>query len=183
MNRSGFNKLHWGFLFVLIDFRINGFDILPNIIGYILFTVGLGILAGNSIYFVKARNFNIPMIILSFFSIYQQPGQGGGIQLGPLGLASIPISIISMVLAILVVYNIFKGIKEMSEAREQMDIYSEADTRWRQFLLLQLAILFVFVLIFIPALALVYIIVLYIASIAITTLIMLFMKRCGERLL
>lgn len=38
MNESGFHKLYWGFLFILIDFRINGFDILPNVIGYIIST-------------------------------------------------------------------------------------------------------------------------------------------------
>lgn len=182
MSESGFRKLFWGFLFILLDFRINGFDILPNIVGYIFFAVGLSILAEKSFYFIRARNFNIPMIILSFFSIYQKPAQGNGIQLGTLGLLSIPLAIASMVLSILVVYNIFKGIKEMAENQGQMEIYSEAGTRWNQFLLLQVAVVLVFVLIFIPVLAIVYIIALYILSIVVTTQIMLFMKRCGEHL-
>ncbi len=181
MNESGFRKLYWGFLFILIDFRINGFDILPNIAGYILFAVGFSILAEKSLYFIKARNFNIPMIVLSLFSIYQKSGQGSGIQLGSLGLFSIPIAIAALVLKLLVVYNLFMGIKEMAKNEVQMDIYTEADSMWRQFLLLQFAVIFAFVLIFIPVLALAYIIFMYIFSIVITTLIMLFMKRCGER--
>ncbi len=91
-------------------------------------------LAENSIYFVKARNYNITMIFLSLFSIYQQPGQGSGIQLGLLGLFSIPIAILLMVLSTLVVYNPFMGVKEMAKSREQIDIYTEANTRWKQFL-------------------------------------------------
>lgn len=179
MNESGFRKLFWGFLFILIDFRISGFDVLPNIVGYIFFAGGFSILAGNSIYFVKARNFNIPMIILSIFSVYQQPAQGSGIHLGPLGLFSIPIAIAALALNLLVAYNLFLGIKDMAESRGQMDIYSDADTMWKQFLLLQLAIILAFVLILIPVLAFAYIIVMYILSITITAQIMRFMGRCG----
>ncbi len=32
MNRSAFGKFAYGFLFVLIDFKIMGFDILPDFI-------------------------------------------------------------------------------------------------------------------------------------------------------
>lgn len=182
MNQSGFSKLYWGFLFELIDFRINGFDIFPNVVGYILFFVGFGILAQNSLYFVKARNLSIPMIILSLFSIYEKTGQESGIQLGDLGILSIPVAIVSIVLSIFVVYNLFRGIKEMSENQVQMDLYSEADDRCRQYLILQVAAISVFVLILIPALAVVFIILIYILTIVITVRIMQFMKRCGERL-
>jgi hypothetical protein len=167
----------------MIDFKINGFDILPDIIGYILFAVGLSILAENSIYFVKARNFNIPMMILSVFSIYEKPAQGGGIQLGPLGLFGVLVAVAALVLGLLVVYNLFMGIKEMAESRGQIDIYEEADKRWNQYLLLQLAAILAFILVFIPPLAIVYIIIMLIASIALTVFIMQFMKRCGECLL
>ena len=180
VNESGFSKLYWGFLFIMVDFRIQGFDILPDIIGYIFFAAGFSILAENSAYFKKAGYINIPMIILSAFSIYEKPAQGGGIQLGPLGLFGILIAIASLVSGLLVVYNLFMGIKEMAEKREQMDIYEEADKRWNQYLLLQLAAILAFVLIFIPPLAIVYIFVMFIVSIVLTVIIMQFMKRCGE---
>jgi len=67
MVANGFNKLYWGFLFILIDFRINGFDILPDIIGYILFAFAFSALASGSSHFVLAGRYNIPMIILSTF--------------------------------------------------------------------------------------------------------------------
>ena len=65
MVRSGFDKLFWGFLFVMIDFRIQGFDIIPDVIGYILFAVGFHMLAVNSTFFKKAENFNYIMVIVS----------------------------------------------------------------------------------------------------------------------
>ena len=179
---SGFRKLFWGFLFILIDFRISGFDILPNFIGYILFAVGFSILAKNSIYFVKASNYNIVMILLSLFSIYQYPAQGSGIEFGPLGLFAIPVVIASVIFNLLVVYNLFNGIKDMAECSERGELYSEAETRWKQFLALQLTALIGFLLVFIPGVALVYIVVMFIFPIVVATLIMLFMTRCGERL-
>ncbi|HEY5586250.1 MAG TPA: hypothetical protein VIK78_17375 [Ruminiclostridium sp.] len=182
MNERGFSKLYWGFLFIMLDFKIQGVDILPDIIGYILFAVGLSMLAGNSMNFKKAGNFNIPMIIISIFSIYEKPAQGGGIQFGPFGILGIPITIAILVLSLLVVYYIFMGIKDMAQIQGQSDIYEEADNRWRQFLLLQLAILPAFILIFIPPLAIIYIIVMLIVSIVMTIIIMQFMRKCGESL-
>lgn len=182
MNENGFYKLYWGFLFIMIDFKINGFDILPDIIGYIFFAAGFSILAVNSIYFITARKFNIPMIIISVFSIYEPPVQGGGIQLGSLGLFGVLLGIASLILGLMVVYNLFMGIKDMANRQEQKDIYDEADKRWNQYLLLQLAAIFSFILIFIPALAVIFIIILLIISIVITYYIMQFMKRCGNSL-
>lgn len=182
MNRSGFDKLYWGFLFIMIDFKIQGFDILPDIVGYILFAIGFSILAERSTYFKKSTAFNIPMIILSIFSIYERPAQGSGIQLGQFGLLSIPIAIAALVFGLLVVYNLFMGIKEMAGTQGQMDISDEADKRWGQYLMLQLAALLAFALFFILPLALIYIIGMLVVSIALTVVIMKFMQRCGEYL-
>lgn len=180
MNAGGFRKLYWGFLFIMLDFKLQGVDILPDIIGYIFFAVGFSMLATNSINFKKAGNFNIPMIIISVFYIYERPVQNEGVQFGPFGLLGIPITIGILVLSLLVVYYLFMGIKDMAQVQEQSNIYEEANNRWKQFLYLQLAGLLAFVLIFIPPLAIVYIIVIFIISIVMTGIIMRFMKKCGE---
>ncbi|SET70672.1 hypothetical protein SAMN05660297_03226 [Natronincola peptidivorans] len=181
MNTEGFRKLYWGFFFML-SFRIQGFDIIPNIVGYILFFIGAGMLASNSEYFSKARSFSIPMIPLSIFSIYERPAEGGGIHLGgfwPLGAL---ISIASLVLTLLIVYNLFMGIKDMATAQERDDIYEEADKRWQQYFMLQLAVVAGFILIIVPALGIIYFLALFIASVTLILTIMGFMKRCGENL-
>lgn len=182
MNESGFSKLYWGFLFIMLDFKIQGVDILPDIVGYIFFAVGLSLLAENSMYFKKAANFNIPMLILSIFSIYEKPAQNGGIQLGLLGLFGIPITIAILILSLVVVYYLFMGIKDIAQLHGQLDIYEEADKRWKQFLLLQLAIFPAFILIFIPPLAIVYLIAMFIFSIVLTVFILQLMKKCGAYL-
>ncbi len=179
MITSGFGKLFWGFLFIMIDFRIQGVDILPDIVGFILFAVGFSALAEYSGFFKKAGKFNVFMIIVSVFYVYEQPAQGGGIHINPLGFL---VGMVSLVLTLVVVYHLFEGIKEMVQTQEKMDLFNEAGTRWSQFLFLQLAAILMFILIFIPPLAILFIIILLVVSIIITVKIMGFMSRCGEGL-
>lgn len=182
MNESGLNKLYWGFIFIMISFRIQGLDILPDIVGYLFFASGFIQLASSSTYFNIAAKYNIPMIILSIFQIYQIPAQGGGINLGSLGIFTILIGITSFVLNLLVVYNLFMGIKDMANKREQFDLVKESNERWNQYKMLQIAALFSYILIFIPPLAVLYIIVLFVISIILTIVILGFLKRCSESL-
>lgn len=186
VNEDGFKKLFWGFLFIMIDFRIMGFDILPDVVGYIFFALGLTALISNSAYFSKARSVNIPMIILSLFSIYQRQAQNNGFSaqlfVGYSSILGIFFAIASIVLDLLTVYYIFMGIKDMADKCEQIEIFSEADRRWNQYLLLTIAIIFVFVLIFIPPLALIYVIGLLVANIVLAIKIMQFMNKCGKAL-
>jgi hypothetical protein len=182
MNESGFNKLFWGFLFIMLGFKIQGFDILPNIVGYLLFASAFSNLDSSITYFSTAAKYNIPMIVLSLFSIYERPAQGTGLQLGLLGVFTIPLAIASFVLNLLVVYNLFMGIRDMAKKREQSDLVHDSDKMWTQYLTLQIASLCSFILIFIPLFGMVYIIALLIASIIIAISILGFLKRCSDSL-
>lgn len=182
MNGRGLNKLFWGFFFIMLNFRIMGFDILPDIVGYIFLASGISDLISNNDFFNKAAKYNVPMLILSILSIYQAPAQGGGISLGLLGIFSIPIAIASFILNLLLVYNIFMGIKDMAEKLGQYDLMEESGKRWNQYKMLQIALLFSFILIFIPPLALIYIFVLFIVSFILTISILGFLKRCSGNL-
>jgi len=181
MNENGFNKLYWGFLFTMLSFRIQGFDILPDVVGYLFFAAGFSNLISSSNYFSIAAKYNIPMIILSLFSFYQGPVQAG-IHLGSLGILSIPLAITCFVLNLLIIYNLFMGIKDMAENQEQSDLVTASDEKWTQYKLLQIAAIFSFVFIFIPLLGVVYIIGILVVSIIITIGILGFMKRCSESL-
>jgi hypothetical protein len=179
---NGFNKFYWGFLFIMIDFRLQGIDALPDIIGYIFLAQGFHILSDFSEHFVKAGALNIVMLALSIFSIYERPAQGGGINYGLFGPLGILISIAGAVIGIASIYQMFNGIKLIAEKKEKQDIYDEADKRWVQYFLLQLAGFVAFILIFIPPLALIYVISILIVSIIFTIILMDFMRKCGEGL-
>lgn len=62
---SALNKVFWGLLFVLIDFNINHFDILPDLIGYIIVVFGLNELIPFSHLFSKARVMAIVLAVCS----------------------------------------------------------------------------------------------------------------------
>lgn len=182
MNENGFTKLFWGFIFIMISFRIQGVDILPDIVGYLLFASAFKNLELSSTCFNTASKYNIPMIILSIFSIYQSPVQGQGVQLGSLGLFTIPIAIASFILNLLIIYNLFMGIKEMAEKRQESDLASDADRQWNSYKMLQIASLCSFIVIFIPVLGLIYIIAIFIAYIIVAVGILGFLKRCAKTL-
>lgn len=176
MYAEGISKLYWGFLFIMVDFRIMGFDIFPDIVGFIFFAIGFGLLASGSEFIVKARSLNIAMIFLSIFSLYEAPAQGGGVHVAPFWTFSVLIGIGTL----LVVYNLFMGVKDLAVQQEQQQLAEEAEARWKQFWMLQVAVLAAFLLIFIPALGFLYVIALLVASIALTVVIMRYLKRCEE---
>lgn len=179
MITDGFNKFYWGFLFILFSFRIQGFDILPDVIGYILFAIGFHRLAEQSEYFVKIKTMNSIMILLSLFSIYERPAQDGGIHINPLGIV---VGLASAVLLIVIVYHLMMGIKDMALERERPDIEQEASQKWTYFLVFQIATLCTFIMIFIPPLFVVAVVGLFIASIVLIVVLMRFMRLCGEQL-
>ncbi|WP_113672144.1 hypothetical protein [Vallitalea guaymasensis] len=128
----GFNKLFWGFIF-LFDFRIGGIDILPDIIGYILFYQGLSILEEKNEYFGKAKKFAFPMIFLAIFDIYQpQINEIGG---NPLGVIGILMGITSLILGIMMVYNICNGIANEARLTNNHQLESQANNRWHLYLI------------------------------------------------
>lgn len=57
---TGYSKLFWGFLILLLDFRINGFDIIPDLIGYLFISNGLGMLNTWNPHFEQAKKFALP---------------------------------------------------------------------------------------------------------------------------
>src|SRR5690606_14384419 len=64
---GAFRSFYWGFLLTMLDFRINGFDILPDILGFIFFAIGINALLAESEHFQQAQKFNLVMILLSIF--------------------------------------------------------------------------------------------------------------------
>lgn len=178
MRERGLSKLFWGFFFIMLSFRIQGFDILPDIIGYVFFALGFADLASDSEHFKEASRYNLPMIILSFFTIYERPIEAGGITLGSFGIFAFIFGIVAFILNLLVVYHLFMGIKEIADREDHSELANEAEERWNQYKMLQIAIIVIMLLILIPPLAFIGIIVVFIASIILTVKILGFINRC-----
>ncbi|MFA6941208.1 MAG: hypothetical protein WCQ54_09555 [Clostridiaceae bacterium] len=164
----------------MFDFRLQGIDILPDSIGYILFAVGLSLIAAENNWFKKAGKLNIFMIFLSIFQIYEKPAEGIGINIG--SPYEIIIGIAATIISLLLIYNLFMGIGYMASLKGKTDIEEEAHKRWTQYLMLQLAVLLAFLVLFIPIIAFLYFILLIVISIVFGFIVMGFMRRCGNSL-
>jgi hypothetical protein len=57
--------IFWGLLLVILDFKLNQFDVLPDFIGYILVSLGCGGLVAASGKFAIARNSCWALLVLS----------------------------------------------------------------------------------------------------------------------
>jgi hypothetical protein len=181
VNEGAFKKLFWGFLFILINFRIMGIDILPDFIGYSLFFVALEDLEENNHRFTTARNLSIVMIILSLLTIYEIPSQSG-VYSSPFRGFGIIIVIAAFIFMLMLIYNLFMGIKDLAIQKNMKEIAFEAEERWRGYMWLQVAVFLAVAFIFIPVIGLLYAIGLLIAAIVIAIQIMRFMSKCSRYL-
>lgn len=180
MNEGGLGKLYWGFLFILLSFRIMGFDILPDVVGHILFAIGLSKLTKHSHYFIKAVKYNYPMIILSLFSIYELPVKDNNFNFDINNIYLLIISIVSIILRLIIFYNLFMGIKEMAERQGKLDIAQESYAMWDQYKILQIGLITSVVMILLPIIGVLYLLAIIIMSLVLVIKIMKFIKKCDE---
>lgn len=126
----GFSKLFWGFIF-LINLNINNFDILPDVLGYILIYLGLRQLISLNINFQIASNISLPLIFLSILkipiSLYQLYDL--------LFITSAAIfNLVYLFLSLIMVYRIFTGIQESSKKSNNFNLEIKSIYTWKLFL-------------------------------------------------
>lgn len=172
MYSNGFRKFYWAFLFILLDFRVEGFDILPDIIGYMLIYSGLSAFEDENEYFEKAKKMALPILLISIFYIYASPGSNLEI-----GLTTV-IGIIGEILSLLLVYNLFMGIRQMGQKSRKDHIILEAESSWRFYLTLKVVTLAQILFIIAPVMYVYYIIILFFTNIFVVIKIMKFMNMC-----
>lgn len=120
----------WGFLF-LFTYRFSGFDILPDTIGYLLILLGLNDLQRYGSYFSASRPLAIIALILSFFMFYQPPAGYATLLLDVLGfILNTGLLIVNAIL----IYQICRGIHDLSMNRGKSDLAKTAMKRWKWFL-------------------------------------------------
>ncbi len=178
MIEKGLNNLFWGFLFISLDFRICGFDILPDVIGFILFAMAFSQLKEHSEHFSKASTLNIFTIILSIFSIYEVKNNNSGITFGILGPFGILVGLASLILTLYVIYNLFMGMKEMLHNHDKHVLAEEADNRWNQYKELTIATILAFIVIFIPVINILYVLAIFIFGIVFLVKTMKYLSSC-----
>jgi len=184
MNRDAFRKLFWGFLLIMIDIRIQGVDILPDVIGYYFFYSGMMMLSGQSEHFRKGANYSIPMMVLSVLTLYERPVNSTGMLAPTFSFSPLMfvVSLASLALGLLTAYHLFRGIQDLAAAHRLPGIEAEAGTRWTQYLLINLAIPVVMILVFVPFIFILAVLALFIAVLIYTIKVLQFMNLCADQL-
>jgi len=142
---SGFGSIFWGFIF-MFDIRIQGLDILPNFIGYLLMYSGLGKLSPYSSEFGHAKKYSIPLVVLSLFSLFQVQIPIGQGTMNPLSLGLFAVGIITTVLDLLLVYHLCLGIIDLAKDQSKHALQDLAHTRWRAYFLYKIIFIIFFAL-------------------------------------
>lgn len=183
MIRDACRLFFWGFLLIMIDFRVGGFDLLPDVLGWVLMYRGLTLIREESPFFQPARQVTLPLAGWSLISLYEPPVEPGTIGTGGVfGAWGILLGLVYLAVTIWTMFQVFKGLADMADRQGVDDLKDEIHTRGLQFVALQVAVIGAFVLVFIPGLALVYILGIWIWSLVLTVMIMKTMNRSGREL-
>jgi hypothetical protein len=169
----GFRELFWGFLF-LFDFRLNGIDILPDVVGYFLLYNGLVKLEVYSSHFTSSCRLMILLTILSIPDIYAGWWY-------PESTFNFVYHLALIFLDLMAVYHLCSGVKQLAAARQRIDLVEKANNRWMLYMIIGLISAFGMlgfsVLMHAPL-----IIALFIFALVVLLLMMDLMKKCETQL-
>lgn len=176
MYKESFKKFYWAFILIIIDFRLQGFDILPDFLGYLFIIQGLSSLAEVNGFFQRAKKLALPMLLLSILSFYEAPGSN--LVFGLATVVFVAIGIIDLLL----VYSLFMGIRQLAEERRLDMLALEAESSWRYYLFISLAGIMAIGLLFVPVLLVMYILIVFFFNIYVLMKILKFMNLAREEL-
>ncbi len=113
---SRFGQFFWGLLLVVLDFRINNFDLLPDLVGYIVIMLGCAGLNGVSANFSKARVLAGILVVLEVIQLINPTH-------------SIPFNLFCTVVDVCMIWYLLGGIMDHAMARERLDLRMRASNR------------------------------------------------------
>lgn len=133
---TGLSKVFWGLLLVFVDIRLNNFDILPDLIGFIIAYTGFSQLSSFHPHFEKAKYASIPLLLFSILDLFQVQAQVEFSTAHPSSI-SLPIVFLSIVSTLLYLYMVFhlcKGIGYIGRLIGVLELEQKAQKRWTYFL-------------------------------------------------
>ena len=103
-------KIFIGYLLVFFHIRLNGFDILPDFIGYLLIYLGATTLYFKSDSLAKSRPISIIMTVFSFLTVV-----GSIIGINYNSAVFVALNFVSVILVLYLTYLVVKGIQEIEK--------------------------------------------------------------------
>lgn len=178
---TGYSKLFWGFLILLLDFRINGFDIIPDLFGYLFISNGLGMLDTYNPHFEQAKKFALPLTVLSIFELYQINIPMGQISMQPMAILFLLLGILIAIIDLYMIYHICLGTAELATSIGNVEVERNALIRWKYYLYAKIAyIVWTLFVIIIPKFMLLLAVPLIIITLVMAFLIMMLMGQADR---
>lgn len=111
-----FIQIFWGLLLVIVDFQVNGIDILPDFLGYILVALGCRGLTAVSPRFSTA---SILAWVMAFFAVASYAIEGN----------SAVLSVLFVAVDCAMMWSLLGGVMALAEFRQRPDLSQRASTR------------------------------------------------------
>ena len=132
MFSMAYRRIFQGLLLVLLDFRIQYLDILPDFLGYILIFCALSTLAAQHSFFSKARPFALLLVFLSLGSIIETPKANLlEFSLSTQELGWLLLEQGKIIVDLFLFYWLCQGIQELAQERALAVLQEKARFRWR----------------------------------------------------
>jgi hypothetical protein len=130
---SGYNRLFWGYIFVIFNFNIGALNIFPDFIGYIIILTGLNILSEQNRHYEKGK---IPaglLIFLSLMGLFKLDALTLESGIVAWNLAFMLAGSIQSIINMYLVYCICKGIYEVAAERGMEELKSSVKWTFKWF--------------------------------------------------
>ena len=141
---SGLRLVFWGLIITAINIRIQGFDIFPDVVGYIMVIVGLGRIEKCEGNFTSAKIMAYVLTAISLVNIYQAPSGSVNFSAGIFGaipwLAAL-LMIAGMLANIAFAYFICLGLKNLLIKVGDHTLAGICDDRWKLILAAEIGLL------------------------------------------
>jgi len=145
---AGAFDLLWTAYIFLFDVRIMGFDVLPDVVGYVLMTIGLNRLASLNKHLATAAKLAPVAALVSLADFYLPPAAGapmfafgGPTFKTPIGASLTVASVALIVLNLVVVYHTVAGIIQLARSRKDDEVVEAAEARWGEYKALHIALI------------------------------------------
>lgn len=144
--KRAYSQVAWGLAFEMLDFRFGSFDLLPDVIGYLLIMVGLSRLSSgtNDRMFSIARLAAGVQFVLAVLQLF-------GLQIGfsltnyePPSAGAVALTSVSIALDLLMLYGICGGIRIVAGQWGKTDLSESARSGWSFLFWVGSLILFLF---------------------------------------
>lgn len=112
-----FSQLFWGLLLVILDFSINGFDLLADGVGYLIVAAGCRGLSSLSSRFVTAQTLCIVLAVLWLIGFAMH------------GDIAVAYGLVTMIVNCAMIWQLLGGVGEFALSRQRQDLADRAGNR------------------------------------------------------